>query len=659
MFDKILIANRAEIACRVIRTARRLGCRTAAIFSDADRDALHVALADEAFHVGPAPALESYLNVERILDAARRCGARAIHPGYGFLAENAEFAEACEAAGVAFIGPPADAIRAMGLKDAAKRIMEQAGVPVIPGWHGERQDDAHLASRADALGYPLLVKARAGGGGRGMRRVEHAHEFEEALASARREARAAFGDDAMLLEKFISAARHVEFQVFGDAHGNVVHLFERDCSLQRRNQKVIEEAPAPGMTAELRKAMGEAAVRAARAVGYRGAGTVEFIVDAGRGMSRKSFYFMEMNTRLQVEHPVTEEITGQDLVEWQLRVAAGEPLPRARERLSIHGHAIEARVCAEVPERGFLPATGRLHRLVLPYGVRVDSGVREGDTVTPFYDSMIAKLVCCGPTRAAALARLAAALRDCQVAGCATNLGFLARLVRDERFVAGEVDTGLVEREMETLARPAAPPEAAVFVALLVAGGFAALPRPQDPWTALTGWRHFGHDGQRVRLEHGERAVEATTVRRGAQRVAVTLDGDERGVRVVGVNERNIAVEIDGRRVTAGFFRAPDAVHVLLDDDTWDFRIADRPSAIDEGEATEDSLRAPMPGRVVRVDAAPGHKTTRGEPLLVLEAMKMEHTLRAPRDGVVEEVAVGAGDQVEEGAVLLRLGAGE
>ncbi len=467
MFSKILIANRGEIACRVIRTARKLGIATVAIYSDADAGALHVEMADEAVRVGPAISAQSYLNVEAIIKAARQTGAEAIHPGYGFLSENARFVDAVEAAGLVFIGPSARAIRAMGLKDAAKALMEKAGVPVVPGYHGDNQDGAFLKSEADRITYPVLIKARAGGGGKGMRRVDQPDDFAAALASARREAEASFGDGAVLVEKYMAKPRHIEVQVFGDSHGNAVHLFERDCSLQRRHQKVIEEAPAPGMTPEMRAAMGEAAVKAALAIGYCGAGTVEFIADVSEGLRPDRFFFMEMNTRLQVEHPVTEAITGLDLVEWQLRVASGEALPKRQDELSINGWAFEARLYAEDPARDFLPATGKLALFAPPENARVDSGVRTGDTITPFYDPMIAKIIAHGATRDEALNRLDAALNKTRIAGLVTNRQFLSALCKLEAFRTGDVDTGLIGREAAALFTAEPPSDIAFALAAL------------------------------------------------------------------------------------------------------------------------------------------------------------------------------------------------
>ena len=536
MFGKLLVANRGEIACRVMRTAHRLGVPTVAVYSDADRDALHVAMAGEAWRLGPAPASRSYLDIERVLAAAAASGADAVHPGYGFLSENPAFVDACTAAGIVFVGPPAAAVRAMGLKDAAKRVMEGAGVPVVPGYHGDDQDDAGLLDHARRIGFPVLVKAVAGGGGKGMRRADDESRFEPALEAARREARSSFGDDRVLVERCIERPRHVEVQVFADAHGNAVHLFERDCSLQRRHQKVVEESPAPGMPPAMREAMGAAAVAAARAIDYRNAGTVEFIADASEGLREDRFWFMEMNTRLQVEHPVTEMVTGTDLVEWQLRVAAGEPLPLAQTDLSITGHAVEARVYAEDPGRGFLPSTGVLAHLDTPpesARVRIDLGVREGDTVTAHYDPMIAKVIAHGEDRAAALTRLAGALRGFEVAGVSTNVPFLARLLADPEFRAGDADTGLIDRRLDALlARDPVPDAVLAIAAMHAAGALAAdtgrdtwidpgaapsMPHGvaagrnawTDPWSALAGWRAWSREAQIVHFGIDGEAVEA------------------------------------------------------------------------------------------------------------------------------------------------------
>ncbi|MEM9141157.1 MAG: biotin carboxylase N-terminal domain-containing protein, partial [Pseudomonadota bacterium] len=496
MFTKILIANRGEIACRVIDTARRMGVATVAVYSDADRGARHADLADEAVHIGAAPARDSYLKIDAIVEGARSTGAQAVHPGYGFLSENPEFVDALEAAGLTFIGPSASAIRAMGLKDAAKRLMEEAGVPVVPGYHGDNQDPAFLATQAEAIGYPVLIKASAGGGGKGMRLVDGAPGFADALASAQREAEAAFGNRQVLVEKFIQSPRHIEIQVFGDGT-RAIHLFERDCSLQRRHQKVIEEAPAPGMTAAVRDAMGQAAVRAAEAIGYKGAGTVEFIVDGSGNLRPDGFWFMEMNTRLQVEHPVTEEITGIDLVEWQLRVAAGAPLPASQEDLAIRGHAFEARIYAEDAAKRFMPQTGRIDHLAFPADARVDTGVRPGDRITPFYDPMIAKVTVHGTDRPEALAKLSRALAATEITGTTTNTAFLGALAAHAGFGRGQVDTGLIDRDLESLIALPDVRDHALALAALVALGLLDDAPAQDPWARRDGWRLWGSARQR------------------------------------------------------------------------------------------------------------------------------------------------------------------
>ncbi|WP_182084364.1 acetyl/propionyl/methylcrotonyl-CoA carboxylase subunit alpha [Aureimonas sp. ME7] len=657
MFEKLLIANRGEIAVRVMATARRLGIRTVAVHSEADRNALHVRTADEAVLIGPAAVAESYLKAAAILDAARRTGAQAIHPGYGFLSENPEFVEAVEAAGLVFVGPPASAIRAMGLKDAAKRLMERAGVPVVPGYHGADQDPAMLAAEADRVGYPVLIKARAGGGGKGMRLVERPVDFAHALEGARREGQASFGDPAVLIERYVTAPRHVEMQVFADAHGNVVHLFERDCSLQRRHQKVIEEAPAPGMTPEVREAMGHAAIEAARAIGYRGAGTVEFIADGSVGLRPDGFWFMEMNTRLQVEHPVSEAITGLDFVETQLRVAVGEPLPFRQEDLAIRGHAFEARLYAEDVAKGFLPATGRLEHLSFPEAtsfapgpVRIDSGVVEGDTITPWYDPMIAKVIVHGEDRPSALRALTDTLDRVRVGGTVTNIGFLARLSRQPDFAAGRVDTGLIARDMERLSAEPDAPEDAPLVAALALTGLLAPSEGDDPWSRLRGFRSWGvaevrvplvHEGQGTTVSFGLTA-DGTVVSDGAA-VSVRRDGDAVAVGRDGRNTSLVAVARHGKAMLFGG-GASSTYHLL-----------DALDAAGDPSGGGDVIAAPMPGVVTGLLVAVGDAVAAGDPMVVLEAMKMEHTLRAPRDGVVAEVLVEVGRQVEDGDVLVTL----
>ena len=650
MFRTVLIANRGEIACRVIRTARRMGIRTVAVFSDADRDALHVTMADVAYPIGTAPARDSYLRGDRILEAAGLSGAEAIHPGYGFLSENAEFAEACAAAGVVFIGPPASAIHAMGSKSAAKRLMEGAGVPLVPGYHEEDQDPALLAREADRIGYPVLVKASAGGGGKGMRVVADAAGFAEGLALAQSEAGASFGDDRVLVERYLTKPRHIEIQVFADAHGNVVHLFERDCSIQRRHQKVVEEAPAPGLSAERRAAMGKAACDAARAIGYRGAGTVEFIVEGD------AFYFMEMNTRLQVEHPVTEMITGQDLVEWQLRVADGEPLPRRQDELTISGHAIEVRLYAEDPARDYMPSIGTLHHLHAPAEgphVRVDTGVRQGDAISIHYDPMIAKLIVWDEGRDAAARQLQAALARYEVAGVQTNLDLLRRVAAHPAFLAAELDTGFLGSHPEVLAPAVAelPPDVLAAAAIAALNGCGAAPVGTDaysPWGLATAWRLNGAGFQDFTLRHG--GTDHTL------RVHPRRDGSldlETGGRRVHAARQGDTLLLDGVRRRVPVVRHGDTLFVLLDGETWTLELVDPLLPPATAGAGGDRLTAPMPGRIVLLSTEPGAQVKRGDVLLVLEAMKVQMRLSAPRDGVVASVRARVGDLVDDGAELV------
>jgi 3-methylcrotonyl-CoA carboxylase alpha subunit len=671
MFKKILIANRGEIACRVAATARRLGVRTVAVYSDADAHARHVRACDEAVHVGGSAPRESYLQWQRIIEAAQATGAQAIHPGYGFLSENEDFALACAAAGIAFIGPPAAAIRAMGSKSAAKALMEKAGVPLVPGYHGGDNDPAFLAAQADAIGYPVLIKASAGGGGKGMRRVDHAADFAAALASCQREAQASFGNDHVLIERYVTRPRHIEIQVFADGFGRCVHLFERDCSVQRRHQKVLEEAPAPGMSEPRRAEMGAAAVAAAQAVGYVGAGTVEFIAEeSGDGDLR--FYFMEMNTRLQVEHPVTEAITGLDLVEWQLRVADGEPLPMAQEQLTRHGHAIEARICAENPEGGFLPATGTLEvarwpahvafqrnadgvRFHDPAAVRIDRGFDEGDTIGPWYDSMIAKLIVWGEDRAQALARLDAALRDTHLMGLHNNVAFLRRVAASHAFATADLDTALIEREHSALFE--APPLAAeLAAAAVVAHRLAAEAQMEDadPWSRRDGWRLHGGAQRRLSLQvqGSDLSVLMERLHDGA---TVLQIGDRRwpfAARELGAARHDL--QLGERRITATVYAQGERHAVFTDSGSALVNEFDPIAHAGEG-ATEGRLTAPMPGKVVSYFAQPGDRVQRGQALAVMEAMKMEHTLHAPHDGLVAELLYAVGDQVPEGGELLRL----
>ncbi len=645
MFTSILIANRGEIACRVIRTAKRMGLRAIAVYSEADVNAPHVRMADEAHLIGPAPARESYLVAERILAAARKSKAQCIHPGYGFLSENAEFAEACAAAGIVFIGPPPAAIRAMGLKDAAKALAEKAGVPVVPGYHGERQDVEFLKKRAENAGLPVLIKAIAGGGGKGMRRVDRMIDFADALASARREAKSAFGDDRVLIEKYVTTPRHIEFQVFGDQHGNVVHLFERDCSMQRRHQKVIEEAPAPGMTKAVRAAMGAAAVNAAKSVGYVGAGTVEFIVDGSRALRPDGFWFMEMNTRLQVEHPVTEEITGLDLVELQLRVAAGEPLPFMQDDLAIHGHAVEARLYAEDPEKGFLPSTGKLYALNLPQGdgVRVDAGIEEGGEVSPYYDPMIAKIIAHGETRSEALDRLSSALKSTIVAGPKTNISFLHRLINDAGFRSEKLDTGLIERSLEQLGAVEQPVDTAaarVGALSLIADSAAARARQRaaqsneknSAWDVWCGFSLAGPLSTTVACDvEGSRMAIAIGWDGRSACPGETVDASARVIRADG----QVIVLRNGRQTRVTLIDPLDVDLTALDG------------------ASDGVVKSPMHGKLIALLVEAGASVEKGQKLAIVEAMKMEHALTAPRAGTVSAIMAIPGQQVAEGAKIL------
>ncbi len=661
MFGKILIANRGEIACRVVRTARRMGVRTVAVYSDADAGALHVESCDEAYRIGPPPPRESYLCGDKIIAVAKRAGAQAIHPGYGFLSENAEFAAAVAAAGLVFIGPPPAAILAMGSKAESKTIMGRAGVALVPGYHGADQDDALLRREADAIGYPVLIKASAGGGGKGMRVVERSEDFSAALVSARREAKAGFGDETMLLEKYLQEPRHIEMQVFADTQGECVHLFERDCSVQRRHQKVVEEAPAPGMSAARRAEMGAAAIAAAKAIGYVGAGTVEFIVEAaGSG----AFYFMEMNTRLQVEHPVTEMITGLDLVEWQLRIAAGERLPRRQAEIAIVGHAIEARIYAEDPDRGFLPSTGHIAHLDAPLPsehVRIDSGVRAGDDISRYYDPMLAKLIASGADRPEALRRLGDALAQYRVVGVATNVAFLQRLIAHPAFVGAKLDTGLIARHRADLFPPATAPSATTLaVAALAeitrrreraAAAAVSSSDPYSPWHASEDW-----------WLNSERAITLTyAVDDAAYPVSVRAAGDAWIVDALGesmsasaaTGRESPAFDIAGVHVAAEVVPLGDERHVFCGGEAHRLRLVDPLAHADEEPRQGGHLTAPMSGAIVAVLVKPGDAVSRGAPLLILEAMKMEHTIVAPTAGIVSAIHYRQGDQVPEGADLI------
>ena len=645
MFRKILIANRGEIACRVIATARRLGIATVAVYSDADANARHVALADEAWPIGPAPARESYLVGEKILDVARRSRAEAIHPGYGFLSENADFAAACASAGVVFIGPPVAAIRAMGSKSAAKTLMEKAGVPLVPGYHGEAQDLSTLAAAAERIGYPVLIKASAGGGGKGMRIVERPGDLEAAIGGAKREALASFGDDQVLVERYLTKPRHIEIQVFADTHGNAVSLFERDCSIQRRHQKVLEEAPAPGMDPDRRRRMSEAALAAARAVGYAGAGTVEFIAEGG------DFWFMEMNTRLQVEHPVTEMITGLDLVEWQLRVAAGERLPLTQDEIPLRGHAIEARIYAEDPERDFLPSNGTLVHLRQPEetaDIRVDTGVRQDDAITPYYDPMIAKLIVWGADRDAAARRLETALGAYEVVGVTTNLGLLRAIAKNPAFLAADLDTGFIGRHV----RSEATEDGVDFIAL-AAAALSVLEgqqvvAPVDPWDLADSFRVNGEGQQEIQLRAGAAIVLVRVAWRGGEDYRLSTDDQT----VVARRVTN-GVSIDGVTYRARVVRRGDEITVIRGGVNHVFVLVDPLVPAGALAAGDDRVVAPIPARVTHVLVQAGDTVSKGAALIVLEAMKMEITLTAPREGTIEVIRYVVGDMVEEGTELI------
>jgi 3-methylcrotonyl-CoA carboxylase alpha subunit len=679
MFKKILIANRGEIACRVAATARRLGIKTVAVYSEADAGSKHVAVCDEAVLIGPAPVKESYLCGDRIIAVALATGAQAIHPGYGFLSENADFADACEQAGLVFIGPPASSMRAMGSKSAAKSLMESADVPLVPGYHGDNQDPDFLREQGDRIGYPVLLKASAGGGGKGMRVIERSEDFKAALESCKREAISSFGDDKVLAEKYLQRPRHIEIQVFADTHGNCVYLHERDCSVQRRHQKVLEEAPAPGMPLARRAAMGEAAVNAAKAVGYVGAGTVEFIANQDG-----SFYFMEMNTRLQVEHPVTEMITGTDLVEWQLRVAFGEPLPKKQEELAIHGHSIEARIYAENPEKGFLPSIGTLRHMDTPAAVsfelgagangdpapvRIDSGVREGDAISPYYDPMIAKLIVWGADRTQALARMSQALAEFRIVGLATNIAFLKRLVEGSAFAQADLDTGLIERNTDTLfPKPRAVPAGALafaVVALIEAekdASAAVSKNRADPFGNALGWRLNGaYQRQFTFADDYSAGTDDKTYRVGVIYRPHGWELDFSGIEAeVSLQKRDgaeMSINLGATSMHGAVRRDGDNFHVFTGGRHFVLAYNDPMAHAGEAEAAGGRLTAPMPGKVVAVLASKGQQVKKGDALVIMEAMKMEHTIAAPSDGLVEEILYQVGDQVADGAPLLAFAA--
>jgi 3-methylcrotonyl-CoA carboxylase alpha subunit len=664
MFKKILIANRGEIACRVAATARRLGVQTVAVYSDADAQAKHVAACDEAVHIGGSAPKDSYLQWQRIIDAAKATGAQAVHPGYGFLSENEDFAQACADAGLVFIGPPASSIKAMGLKAQSKQLMEKAGVPLVPGYHGANQDAALLQAEADRIGYPVLIKASAGGGGKGMRAVEKAEDFADALAGCKREAINSFGDDAVLIEKYVQRPRHIEIQVFADTQGHCVYLHERDCSVQRRHQKVLEEAPAPGMSEHLRRQMGEAAVAAAQAVGYVGAGTVEFIVEQSGYDQPQSmrFYFMEMNTRLQVEHPVTEAITGLDLVEWQLRVASGQPLPMSQDQIPMRGHAIEARICAENPDKQFLPATGVLQVYTKPQAtsfavgpIRIDDGVREGDAISPFYDSMVAKLIVHGDTREQALARLDAALAELHIVGLNTNVQFLRHVLATESFSRAKLDTALIPREAAQLfgQEPLGSALAMAAVVAHVVQAEQAL-AGDDPFSARDGWCSHGLAQRRFEFEFaGERLHAELSYGRDGLRLA--LDGQPAQDLRVQWRGSELVLHLGGRSERTRLYWQGEVAHVFSPRGATRITLIDALAQAGGTDQEGGRLSAPMPGKIVGFLVKVGDKVSKGQALAVMEAMKMEHTIAAPADGQIGELLYAPGDQVSEGAELLKM----
>ncbi len=661
MIQKVLIANRGEIACRIIRTLDRLGIASVAVFSDADQHAMHVSMASEAVWIGPSAATESYLRIDKIVSAAKRTHADAVHPGYGFLSENPDFVRALAQENIIFVGPDAESIEAMGLKDAAKARMEKAGVPIVPGYHGKDQDPKLLAKKAQEIGYPVLIKARAGGGGKGMRKVEAEDEFDAALDSAKRESKASFGDDSVLIEKFVASPRHIEVQVFGDRLGNVVHLHERDCSLQRRHQKVIEEAPAPGMTGEMRNAMGEAAVAAARAVNYVGAGTVEFIVDASDGLREDRFYFMEMNTRLQVEHPVTEAITQTDLVAWQIAVAEGKPLPLQQSEIPLLGHAMEARIYAEDADNDFLPATGTLSCLVFPQGARIDTGVREGDTISTFYDPMIAKMIVYGNDREQALQKLQSSLANTYIGGSTTNVGFLSRLCNASSFVHSEVTTALIESNQLSLSRPDSIPKPAIVTASLYClGMFNQSSSSKEVWKSLNGWRNWGSSEQTLGLYYEDQEILVASKSDYLSGTHLKIDGEWCAVAISSPISQHgnhaQKVEIDDKVSSVSWYGEPDQITVFVDAESWIFSIPNPLEATNlaEGQST-DFIVAPMPGNIIATKVQIGDTVSEGDVLIQMEAMKMEHSLIAERSGVIAEVHVSPGDQVEAGALLIHL----
>lgn len=648
MFDKILIANRGEIACRIMKTAHKMGVKTVAIYSDADANSKHVAMAGEAWHVGPPAVSDSYLQGDKIIEIAKASGAKAIHPGYGFLSESPDFAEKVEAAGLRFIGPFSSAIRAMGLKDAAKTLMIESGVPVVPGYHGANQDPDFLATEAEKIGYPVLIKARAGGGGKGMRKVDDPAEFRASLEGAQREGLSAFGDAHCLIEKWITTPRHIEIQVFGDDYGNAIHMFERDCSLQRRHQKVIEEAPAPGMTEEMRAAMGDAAVLCAKSIGYSGAGTIEFIVDASDGLRPDRFWFMEMNTRLQVEHPVTELVTGLDLVEWQLRIANGEVLPLDQDDLTLNGHAFEARIYAEDVPAGFLPVTGTIDYLSMPATARVDSGIRQGDTITPWYDPMISKNIVWGETREIALSRMNAAMRETMISGTVTNIAFLSALFKNKNFAEGNVDTNLIERDLDRLLQT----QDVSFRDWAIAAIIAHITESNG---VFCGWNLWSAPKRSVWLESQGIDRELIVTQKGLGSFMISSEEERIEFELLDNSQNGLTISENGVRSSVRFATNASSITLFFESASQLFALKQGFAESDADDETGGNIVSPMPGVVKVVNPSSANDVKVGDVLVIIEAMKMEHSLTALRDGVVLDVLVQVGQQVEAGEVLLLL----
>ncbi len=657
MFKRILIANRGEIACRIIETVKRMGIQTVTVYSDADTNALHTAQADRAFHIGPSPSSESYLQVEKIIQVAKESGAEAIHPGYGFLSENSEFARKCNNSGIVFIGPSADSIKKMGQKDVAKRIIEDAGLPVIPGYHGENQDIEYLTQYAKKIGFPVLIKASAGGGGKGMRIVNTRDEFGDSLTAVQRESQSSFGDQRCIIEKYLPKTRHIEVQIFGDKKGNYVHLFERDCSIQRRYQKVIEEAPAPSISDEMRSKLGEFAIQVAKTVNYENAGTVEFIADISNGLLIDSIYFMEMNTRLQVEHPVTELITGQDLVEWQLRIASGESLPVKQSDLQLNGHAIEARIYAEDPTNDFLPSIGKLNYCEFPSGeIRIDSGVRQSDVITQYYDPMIAKVISHAKTRNGSVNLLDSALSECFIAGVKTNIPFVRKVLNYEMFLGGEVETGIVDREIEKFTEIQSPSLGIIAVAALDSLGLLELPKYNDPWLFLKGWRNWGKSTCFAKIKWQDELHDLQIELKNKLNFIVSDGKDSTNIELIGHVDGIHKLKINHAVESVKTFRQSNNIILYKEGETYEFLIPDLNSLEASSVGISNQITAQIPSAVKEIYVSANNHVEEGQKLLVLEAMKMEHTIYSMQEGIVSDICVKVGQQVKESEILIKFG---